>query len=172
MGTSISSLPGGQIQHFYKFIPAKDKYTLIVLFLGGNNLYNGTDDWEADIEEIANDLVELANKFTTVAKKVFVIRIPPRGENFARAQSLNDLLKQKTDVSWKFRSSNHYLKSKKCRKIRDEVHLNENGINNLKNLLKDNILYKLYDPKLRRKGNGRTIECHSSGFCNRGSSSE
>ena len=108
------------------------------IFLGGNNLYNGTDDSEADIEEIANDLVELANKFTTVAKKVFVIGIPPRGEIFARAQSLDDLLKQKTDVSWKFRSSNHYLKSEKCRKIGDEVHLNENGINNLKNLLKDN----------------------------------
>ena len=72
---NILSLPGGQIQHFYKFIPARDKYTLIVLFLGGNNLYEGTDDLEGDIE-IANGLVELENKFTTVAKKVFVIGIP------------------------------------------------------------------------------------------------
>ena len=63
---SILSLPGGRIQHFYKFIPVRDKYTLMVLFLGGNNLYNGTDDSEAVIEEIANDLV---NKFTTNAKK-------------------------------------------------------------------------------------------------------
>ena len=72
-------------------------------------MYNGTDDLEADIEELAKDLVELANKFTNVAKKVFVIGIPPR-ENFARAQSLKELLKQKTDVNWKFRSSNHYVK--------------------------------------------------------------
>ena len=115
---NILSLPAGQIQHFYKFIPARDKYTLIVLFLGGNNLYKGTDDLEADIEEIANDLVELENKFTTVAKKVFVIGIPPRSENFARAKSLNDLLKQKTVVSWKFRCSNHYLKSKKSKNQR------------------------------------------------------
>ena len=127
---------------------------------------NGTDDSEPDIEEIAN--VELANKFTNVAKIVFVIGIPPRDENFARAQSLNDLLKQKTDINWKFRSSKHYLKSKKCRKIRDDVHLNYNGIINLKNLLKDNILHKLYDQELRRKGHGRTIECHNSGFCNCG----
>ena len=75
---NILSLPGGQIQQFYKFIPARDKYTFIVLFRGGNSLYNGTDDSKADIEELAKDLVELANKFTNVAKKVFVIGIPPR----------------------------------------------------------------------------------------------
>ena len=169
MNFYILSLPREQIQHFYKFIPARDTNTLIFLFLGGKNLYNGTDESEAEIKKIANDLVELANKFTTVAKKVFVIGIPPHGENFAKAQSLNDLLKQKTDVRWKFRSSNHYLKSKNCQKIRDEVHLNENGINSLKNLLKDKILLKLYNQELRRKGNGRTIECHSSGFYNCGS---
>ena len=99
MGSSISALPLVDDTNTYKFIPARDKNSLIVLFLNVNNLYNRTDDSEADIE-IANDLVELANKFTTAAKKVFVIRIPPRAENFARAQSLNDLLTQKTDVSW------------------------------------------------------------------------
>ena len=41
--------------------------THLLFFLGGNNLYNGTNDSEADIA-IANDLVELANKFTTAAK--------------------------------------------------------------------------------------------------------
>ena len=73
------SLPSGQIQHFYKFIPARDKYTLLVVFQVGNNLYNGTDYPEADIEEISNDLVEIENKFKTFAKKMFVIGIPPHG---------------------------------------------------------------------------------------------
>ena len=82
--------------------PAEDKYNLIVLFLGGNDLFNGTDDSESDIRETTNDLQKLADIYTTVAQKVVVIGIPPRGDNFARAQSLNDLLKQKTDGSWKF----------------------------------------------------------------------
>ena len=101
----------------------------------------------------------------TVAKKVFVKGIPPRGENFARDQCLNDFLKQKTDVSWKFRSANSYLKGKRYRETGDEIYLNDNGINNLKNLLKDNVLYTSYDPELRKKGNGETIECHSTGNC-------
>ena len=35
------SIPGARIAHNQQFIPQKDKYDLIVIFLGGNDLYDG-----------------------------------------------------------------------------------------------------------------------------------
>ena len=65
------------------------------------------------------------------------------------------------DVSWKFLSSNHYLKSKSCQKIGDEVHLNENGIDNLKNCSKitsfTNCTTQSYDEKVTAERLGASV---------------
>ena len=34
-------LPGAQVKHVYKFLPKKDIYHTIALFIGGNDLFSG-----------------------------------------------------------------------------------------------------------------------------------
>ena len=35
---NVLSLPGAKVEHVYNFVPRKDLYDIIVLFIGGNNL--------------------------------------------------------------------------------------------------------------------------------------
>ena len=93
---NILSLPGARISHAYKFLPAKGRYNLITLFIGGNDLFDGIDNSSREPIEVAEDIAKLASKLLPLANFVYVLGIPPRGENDEntkkKAKTTNDLI--------------------------------------------------------------------------------
>ena len=67
---NVLSLPGGIIQHAYNFVPPTYRYEIIALSFGGNDLFDNDKTSTASTQEIANQLLELANHLLTRAKEV------------------------------------------------------------------------------------------------------
>ena len=63
----IVSLPGAQVKHFYKFLPKKDIYDTIVLFIGGNYLFSGKVESNISASELVQEISDLANLLLTRA---------------------------------------------------------------------------------------------------------
>ena len=82
---NVLSLLGAKIEHVYNFIPKKDLYDIIVLFIGGNNLFVTTS------ENLVRQISDLAYLLTK-AKKVFVLGIPLRNFQPHQAKEVNSLL--------------------------------------------------------------------------------
>ena len=78
---NILSLPGPTIKDVYNFVPPINQYCKIILFMGGNDLYNGCKPSDKTPIDIANQLIELANFLTERTKEVYLIGIPERNEN-------------------------------------------------------------------------------------------
>ena len=64
---NVLSLPGAEVENVYKYIPKKGLYDLIVLFLGGNNLFATTS------ENLVRQISDLANFLLTKAKRVLCL---------------------------------------------------------------------------------------------------
>ena len=83
---NVLSLLGAKVENVYYFFPKKGLYDLIVLFLGGNNLFATTSG------NIVRQISDLANLLLTKAKKVFVLGIPLRHSRAYQAKEVNSLL--------------------------------------------------------------------------------
>ena len=75
---NILLLPGAGIKVVVNFIPEPGKFKTIVLFIGGNDLFDGYLPSSTPIEEVAVELTCLADSLLDVARRVFKIGIPPR----------------------------------------------------------------------------------------------
>ena len=75
---NILLLPGATVNNVYQFVPPQGKYEIIVLFVGGNDLYSGYLPSVATPQEVFERIESLANTLITVAKKLYVIGITPR----------------------------------------------------------------------------------------------
>ena len=75
---NIFSLPGAQVKHVYKFLPKKDIYDTIVLFIGGNDLFSGKAQSNISASQLVQEISDLSNFLFTRAKRVFVLGIPHR----------------------------------------------------------------------------------------------
>ena len=175
---NILSLPGAQISHAYKFLPAKGRYNLITLFIGGNDLFDGIDNSSREPIEVAEDIAKLASKLLPLANFVYVLGIPPRGENDEntkkKAKTTNDLIqverkKQgKKNKQWEYRGvSNKIYTVKHLGK--DLIHLEGKGLGGLCTILKKRILehHNLFSEEVNRRGHLELFEC--SGTCTCGS---
>ena len=89
---NIISLPGAQVKHVYKVLPRKDIYDIIVLFIGGNDLFSGKAQSNISASELVREISELANVLLTRAKRVFVLGIPHRHYQPESTKKLNALL--------------------------------------------------------------------------------
>ena len=74
---NILSLPGALTKDVSPFIPPPGKFDLIVLLIGGNDLYNGYHPSETSPNVVALRIADLAERVLNVTKKVFVIAVPP-----------------------------------------------------------------------------------------------
>ena len=81
---NILSLPGATVNNVYQFVPPQGKYEIIVLFVGGNVLYSGYHPSVATPQEVFERIESLAKTLITVAKKLYVIGIPPPPPNLTR----------------------------------------------------------------------------------------
>ena len=91
---NILSLPGAGIKNVVSFIPEPGKLKTIVLFIGGNDLFDGYLPSSTPIEEVALELSCVADSLFDVASRVFVIsiprRIPPESELERLKETLED----------------------------------------------------------------------------------
>ena len=68
---NILSLPGARIGSVIDFLPEKGKYDLIVLFIGGNDLYERNVPSSVSEQDIANEISKLADELSLRAPKIF-----------------------------------------------------------------------------------------------------
>ena len=136
--TNILSLPGARIAAVRGFLPPKGKYNTIVLLIGGNDAFDGREPSTVPEEDIANELAELAEELSRLAKQIFVIGIPHRSEYRFRSARVNREI-QKKKGNWKYRGV--------CEKIysayqlgSDEIHSSPEGLKGIKSIIKNKIL--------------------------------
>ena len=166
---NIISLPGAKVRDVYNFIPPKNEFDLIILFVGGNDLFNYSEPSYIPASQIANEIIALANFLSDKAKHVFVLGIPERDQNKERVEEVNKILdklafrvpKTNPKVAWKFRSVSTFISGLRYYE-KDKIHLNSDGLNNLKNCIKERILYKKYRKELHSKGHTSEIYCQTN----------
>ena len=157
---NILSIPGARIAHAQQFIPRKDKYDIIVIFLGGNDLYDGEYPSSLTGQEVVDELDQLGEQLCKLAKKVYILGIPHRGIYRERSSKTNKLLesKNKSIRSWKYRGVSEEIFSE-VHIGNDNVHLSPSGISGVKTILKKRVLYNKYSNKCDKEGHLRYFEC-------------
>ena len=79
---NILSLPGASIRHLYDYIPPAGRFEIIILFIGGNDLFDGFEPSSKTPQKVAQDLIELADfACQRTRSSVFVLGIPERDKN-------------------------------------------------------------------------------------------
>ena len=91
---NILVLPSARVRDVRPFLPAKGRYDLIVLFIGGNDL--PTDNTQT----VARNISDLAVAASEVARRIFVIAVPPRLDIPDQAKAVNRLLEGNNDRRW------------------------------------------------------------------------
>ena len=160
---NILSLPGAQVKHVYKFLPVRDIYDTVVLFIGCNDLFSGKAQSNISSSELVQEISNQANLSLTRAKRVFVLRIPHHHYQPERTTEVNALLASRRE-SWKFRGISRQVYSDKHLR-RDKVHLSSDALNGIIYILKGKILYNYYLPELEIEGNPQIIECCEVCMC-------
>ena len=146
---NILSSPGATIKDVYNFVPPINQYCIIILFFGGNDLYNGCKPSDKTPIDIANQLIELAKFLTEQSEEVYLIGIPERSENKQRSVAVIKILEKmshrnfshKPSVNCKYRGISQHISGAKYFNPKDHLHLNESGRSNLHHLIKQKILY-------------------------------
>ena len=154
---NLLSLPGAQLKHVYKFLPKKDIYDTIVLFIGGNDLFSGKAQSNISASELVQKISDPANLLLTRAKRVFVLGIPHRHYQPELTKKVYSFLASRRE-SWKFRGISRQVYSDKHLRS-DEVPLSSDALNGIIYMLKGKILYNYYRPELELEGHPQIIEC-------------
>ena len=165
---NIIALPGARIRNAFSFAPPPGKFDRIILFIGGNDLYEGFEPPCELPAKVARDLIEFANFLVPQTKEVFVLGIPERNQNKPRSKAVNDILektalrtpKQTSPANWKFRSVSTYISGARYYE-NDKIYLNSQGRSNLHNVIKEKTLYEKYIRELNEKGHLSKKECRN-----------
>ena len=160
---NVLSLPGACVRHVYNFIPKKDSYETVVLFIGGNDLFYNNVPSTKSAEDLTQELSDLANFILTKVKSVFVLGIPLRHSLPQRSKTVNALLASRKE-GWKFRGISRQIYSDKHLK-RDNVHLSSNALSGIGYILKSKVLYKRFCPEMEEEGYSHIIECKGTCKC-------
>ena len=147
---NILSLPGASIRHLYDYNPPAGRFEIIILFIGGNDLFDGFELSSKTPQKIAQDLIELADfACQRTRSSVLVLGIHDRDEHRERASVTNDIVKARAErksprfkqkSEWKYRTVSSFTSGRRYFKL-DKIHLNMDGFNNVKNQVKEKFLY-------------------------------
>ena len=152
----ILLLPGAQVKHVYKFLPKKDIYDTIVLFIGSNDLFSGKARSNNSASELVQEISDVANLLLTRAKSVFVLGTPHPHYQPERTIEVNAIPASRE--CWKIRRTcTQAFGDKHLR--RDKVHLSSDALNGFIYMLQSKILYNYYRPELELEGHAQVIEC-------------
>lgn len=156
---NILSIPGAKIRDARTFLPPRDRYDIIVLFVGGNDLFQGKFPSAISTEDVAKELICLANEAASLARQVFVIGIPPRHGQVQRTKSVNSYLANSKDSKWLFRGISRSIYSTAKHTGGDDVHLEPKALSGIRSILKLRILRKLFSLKIDKDGHLREYSC-------------
>ena len=162
---NILSIPGGKVCHDRNFLPKKGAYDIIIIFIGGNDLFETTTRAGIPVfssvtpVQVANELIELAEEALLLTRKVYVLAIPFRFDGAAakkRVSAVNELLREREGYQYRGVSkriyASHHLGS-------DDIHLSEQGLVGLRSILKNNILYENHSTDIHNAGDIQRHEC-------------
>ena len=173
---NILSLPGAQIHDLYRFVPAKSQYDKIVIFAGGNDLYNGYLSSTASVEEVTDRIVSLANHLLHVCERVFVLGIPAQYPPEAERESIQDhdlirhfavnrkIEKEAVGARWVFRGLSEQIYCENHVTERDHVHLNESALSGLRSILKKRVVNEDFSVSVGER-RPKTYECNRATGC-------
>ena len=142
---NILVLPGARVGDVRPFLPAKSRYDLIVLFIGGNDL--PTDN----TQNVARNISDLAVPASEVALRVFVITVPPRQDIPDPAKAVNRFLEGNNDRGWLYRRISRCIYSVEKHTIRDDIHLEARAISGTRSILRIECFGKPSAPRLTNK---------------------
>ena len=94
---NILSLPGAVIKHVDNFLPPKNKYDLIALFIGDSVLLNGEHSLK-EPKEVADLLIISAFSLKSLCKRCYSIGISIRGDsihNKRQVRAINKFIEKK-----------------------------------------------------------------------------
>ena len=157
---NILSIPGARIAHAQQFLPIKDKFNIIIVFIGGNDLCNGSLPSSLSEQQVVDELDLLGEQLCKLAEKIFNLGIPHRGSYRERSSKANKLLdnKNKTSRNGKYSGVSEEIFSE-MHLGDDDVHLNKSGISGVKTILKKRVLYKNYLNKCNDEEHLDYFEC-------------
>ena len=163
---NILSLPGAGIADVLNFLPRKNEYDIIALFIGANDLFTkDKKDSTRTPEDVAEELSQLGLRLTERCNKVFIIALPPRLGRPARTERVNDILRKKKQL-WRYRGISKGITTKTVLSS-DEVHLTTASLAILQTILKKKIIYKKFCVKTDSEGylniyhcGNNTCRCH------------
>ena len=161
---NILSLPGAKIEDIYRFVPHRGQYHKIVLFAGGNDLYNGYLPSSNSVDEVANRIINLANHLLTVCERVFVLGVPARYPPAPKRELIEDhelirhlavnrriekhAIKVGRQNYWVFRGLSDQIYCESHVTERDHVHLSGPALSGLRTILKNRVLYEDYSERI------------------------
>ena len=146
----IISIPGGRVCHVRNFIPQQGEFDTITLFIGANDLFNGELPSARTPKDVAQETSILADELVPLARKVFVIGLPPRLKQSERTKAVNSVLAAE-EKAWKFRGISGVIYCDKKQTEKDNVHLTEKALSGLKSVLKNKVLYKQFCAEISKE---------------------
>ena len=157
---NILSIPGARIAHAQQFLPIKDKFNIIVVFIGGNDLYSGTLPSSLSEQQLVDELDFLGEQLCKLAKKVFILGIHHGGSYRERSSKTIKLLnnKNRTSRNWKYCGVSKEIFSE-IHLGDNDVHFSKSGISGVKTILKKRVMYKNYSNKCNEEGHLDYFEC-------------
>ena len=166
---NILSIPGGKIKDVWLFLPSPGEYEIIVLFIGGNDLFEFQRLSGTSSKSAADQLSELAEHLKELLSKVFIIGIPPRMNQPERSLAVNSLLAETSlsTTAWQFRGISSSIYNCDSHTKSDDVHLTEKALSGFKSILKKKILRNRFNAVLDNVGHTSLFIC--SGKCRCGS---
>ena len=150
---NILVLPGARVGELRPFLPAKRRFDLIVLFIGGNDL--PTDNTRS----VAKKISDLAVAASEVALRVFVVAVPPRLGIPDQAKALNRLLEKNNDRRLLYRGLSRSIYSVEKHTTRDDIHLEPRALSGIRSILKYRVLREAFCRQIDKQGHPRTYEC-------------
>ena len=176
---SVLSLPGGQVasrrsgrfpEVSFVASPSTERCETFIIFIGGNNAFDNNIPTATPETLIAEQLKKLGDFTAVRCKKVYILGIPQRGTHCQRADEINKILtKVAKELKWKFLSLSKYIHFRHLKnhhhKEKAHVHLTSEGVNNIKKLIKEKILFKKYGKEFNNLGPERTFECDRDTGC-------
>ena len=125
-----------------------------LLFIGANDLFNGELPSARTPKDVDQEISILADELVPLARKVFVIGLPPRLKQSERTKAVNSVLAAE-EKAWKLRGISGVIYCDKKQTEKDNVHLTEKALSGLKSVLKNKVLHKQFCAEISKESHPR-----------------
>ena len=167
----IVSIPGARVCNALDFLPERNEYNIVLVFLGANDLFTkAREPSHAQPHSVARELDQLGQRLAALSRKTYIPGLPHRLDYPERSQAVNLLLNTLQKVKgWDYRgisekiysnrnpgstiSSHEPVPAREDKFLQeDELQLSQTALSGVASILKNKILHKKHCPRLTKKG--------------------